>query len=439
MKNILHLIKKDYIIFWHDKPAFSLTFIVPIFLIFLFGSIFSGSGGSPSGIRVAFLNNSDSNIAKKLEFVLDTTKAFYLIRSYSDDTGKNAAFDTNSIKTYIRKGNASAALVIPGDAFTDTSLGLKLKFYYDPKNEMEMQLTEGLLTKSIMSQMQNLFMTSIRRRTVISLGKEKSNSFNNKIAGVVSQYFNVDTTRVNKWMSFSNSDSVLNDTTSTSTSFFNNLLQIDKEQLVGKDINNPGATRSVGGWAIMFLLFSLTGASTSLLDENKSRVILRILSAPVSRDKILFGKYLYNFSLGCIQLLVMFFAGFILFHIDIFSNFFNLLLIIISASLASTAFGMFLASISRTQSQASGLGTLLILTMSGIGGAWFPTFILPPFIQILSKFSIVYWAMEGFMDVLWRGSGILDILPYIGILIGMATVVNIFSIARFRKGNLFNN
>ncbi|MGD1005719.1 MAG: ABC transporter permease [Ignavibacteriaceae bacterium] len=437
MKNILHLIKKDYIIFWHDKPAFSLTFIVPVFLIYLFGSIFSGPGNSPSGIQIAFINNSDSKIAKKLESVLDTTKTFQLIRSYTDDKGKKAAFDTNTIKDYIRKGNASAALVIPRDAFTDTSMGLKLKFYYDPKNEMEMQLIEGLLTKSIMSQMPGLFMTSMQRRSEIMLGSGKGKSFNKKIAGVVSQYFNVDTAKINKWMSSSNPDSMFNDTTSKKANFFIDLLRIDKEQLVGKEINNPGATRSVGGWAIMFLLFSLSGASTSLLDENKSRVILRILSAPVSREQILFGKYLYNFSLGCIQLLVMFFAGYVLFHIDIFSNFFNLLLIIIAASLASTAFGMFLAAVSRTQSQASGLGTLLILTMSAIGGAWFPTFILPPFIQILSKFSIVYWSMEGFMDVLWRGSGTLDILPYIGILVGMAAIVNIFSIIRFKKGNLF--
>ena len=80
LKNILHLIKKDYILFWNDKPAVGLTFIVPIFLIYLFGSIFSGSGASPSGIRIAFLNNSNSKIAKKLESVLDTTKAFQLIR-----------------------------------------------------------------------------------------------------------------------------------------------------------------------------------------------------------------------------------------------------------------------------------------------------------------------------------------------------------------------
>ena len=351
--------------------------------------------------------------------------------------GKSAIFDTNTIKDYVRKGNVSAALVIPRDAYTDTSMGLNLKFFYDPKNEMEMQLIEGLLTKSIMSQMPGLFMSNMQRRSEAFLGSEKGKSFNKKITGIVSQYFNIDTAKINKWMSSDYSDSVVNDTTSKRANFFNDLLRLDKVQLVGKEVNNPGATRSVGGWAIMFLLFSLTGASTSLLDENKSRVILRILSAPVSREQILFGKYLYNFSLGCIQLLVMFFAGYVLFHIDIFSNFFNLFLVIIAASLASTAFGMFLASISRTQSQASGLGTLLILTMSGIGGAWFPTFILPPFIQILSKFSLVYWAMEGFMDVLWRGSKTMEILPYIGILIGMAVIVNIFSIIRFKKGNLF--
>jgi ABC-2 type transport system permease protein len=437
LKNIINLIKKDYILFWNDKPAVGLTFIVPIFLIFLFGTIFSGSSSSPSGIKIAFINNSNSKIAVKLESALDTTKSFQIIRKYTDDKGKEVTFDTNTIKDYIRKGDASAALVIPPDAFTDTSMGLKLKFFYDPKNEMEMQLIEGLLTKTIMSQMPDLFMTSVRRKSENFLGNEKGRSFNKEITGIVGKYFKIDTAKINNWMSPGYSDSTSSDTASRKSDFFNNLLRLDKEQLVGKEINNPQATRSVGGWAIMFLLFSLTGASTSLLDENKSRVILRILSAPVSREQILFGKYLYNFSLGCIQLLVMFFAGYVIFHIDIFSNFFNLLLIIISASLASTAFGMFLASISRTQQQASGLGTLLILTMSSIGGAWFPTFILPPFIQILSKFSIVYWAMEGFMDTLWRGSNTMDILPCVGVLLGMSVIVNVFSIIRFKKGNLF--
>jgi len=437
LKTVLQLIKKDYILFWHDKPAVSLTFIVPIFLIFLFGSIFSGINNGPSGIHIAFMNNSDSKIAKKLESVLDTTQAFLLVRQYRSDNGKLVPFDTNSIKDYIRKGNAVAALVIPKDAFTDTSSGLRLKFFYDPKNSMEMQMIEGVLTQRIMTQLPSLFMTGMQHKAVSYLGAGKGISFNRQIAETVGKYFNVDTSKILNWYSYNLTDSTDIDSAAGKSNFFSNILQLDKEQLVGKEVNNPNATRSVGGWAMMFLLFTLTATSTSLFDENKSGVVLRILSSPVSRVHILWGKYLYNFSLGCIQLLVMFFAGYILFRIDIFSNFLNLILIIIASALACTAFGMLLAAVSKTAAQANGLGTLLILTMSGIGGAWFPTFILPPFIQILSKFSLVYWSMEGFMNVLWRGSSTIELLPYFGVLIGIAFLVNIFSIIRFKKGNLF--
>ena len=437
MKPILALIKKDYKLFWHDKPAVSLTFLVPAVLIFIFGSIFGRPSSGPTGIKIGFINNSDSKIAAKLESVLDTTAAFRLIKNYTDEKGNTIKFDTNSVKEYVRKGDAPAALVIPADAFTDTSTGFKLRFYYDPKNDIEMQVIEGLMTKNIMSQMPSLFLSSMQNRAKATLGKVTGQQFNRKIAKVISEYYNVDTSKIMNWTKLDFSDSILSDSASKGSSFFTNLLQMDKVQLVGKDINNPNATRSVGGWAIMFLLFTITASSTSLFDEKKSGVVLRILSAPVSRVQILWSKYLYNISLGVIQLLVLFLIGYIIFDIDIFSNFFNLLLIIISAAAASTAFGMLLAAFSKTASQANGLGTFLILTMSAIGGAWFPTFILPPFIQILSKGTLVYWSIEGFMDVLWRNSGTLDILPIVGILLGITAVVNFISVIQFKKGQVF--
>lgn len=415
----------------------SLTFLVPIVLIYIFGSIFGGSGNSPKGINIAFINNSNSKIAKKLETVLDTTQAFKLIRQYIDEEGKIVKFDTNSVKDYVKKGNASAALVIPEDAFTDTSTGFKLKFYYDPKNEIEMQTIEGLMQQTIMSQMPNIFLASMQHRAETTLGKNKGMSFNRKIASIVSEYYDVDTSQISKWTNFSFLDSTMSDTASAQTNFFKNILELDKVQLVGKDINNPGATRSVGGWAMMFLLFTITASSTSLFDENKSGVVVRILSAPVSRVQILWGKYLYNISLGCIQLGILFFAGYMFFNIDIFSNLFNLILIIIASAAASTAFGMLLAAFSKTSAQANGLGTFLILTMSAIGGAWFPTFILPHFIQVLSKGTIVYWSIEGFLAVLWRNATTIEILPYIGILLGISTIVNFVSVLQFKKGNVF--
>jgi ABC-2 type transport system permease protein len=440
LKKILRLIRKDYVLFWHDKVAVGLTFFVPVALIFLFGSIFGGSGNNAAGIRLALLNQSDSRIARKIESTLDTTSTFRILKSYTNDDGKEVPFDTSSIKDYIIKGNASSALVIPEDAYSDTSFGLKLKFYYNPKNQMEMQIVEGLLQQTIMTQIPEIFNQSMMRRSEEYLGKEKGSSFNKKLATVISEYFNVDTGKILQQVFYSaENDSTESDSSSGSgtSNFFKNIVKLDKEQLVGKEVNNPGATRSVGGWAMMFLLFSITASATSLFDERNSGVMLRILSAPVSKVDILWSKYLYNISLGIIQLIVLFFAGYLLFDIDIFSNFGNLFLVILCSSAAATAFGMVLAAFSKTTAQANGLGTFLILVMSAVGGAWFPTFFLPPFIQVLSKFTIVYWSIEGFLQVLWGGAGFVEILPILGILTGIGVLINAISFWRFKHGDLF--
>jgi ABC-2 type transport system permease protein len=279
-------------------------------------------------------------------------------------------------------------------------------------------------------------MQGMKNKAVKFLGLDSGKAFNNEIAKTVGKYFKIDP----KWITNPPVDSVMSmmgGSDSAKNNFFQNILQLDKVQLVGQDIANPWATRSVGGWAMMFLLFTLTATSSALFEEKKSGVVLRLLASPISRVQILWSKYLYNMSLGFIQLMILFTAGALIYRIDIFSNFINLVLIIIAAATACTAFGMLLSSISRTAGQANGYGMFLILAMSSIGGAWFPTSFMPDFIQTISKFTIVYWSMDGILQVLWRNAGIFDILPHIGILIGIAALITSISIWQFKKGHVF--
>ncbi|MGA2623729.1 MAG: ABC transporter permease [Bacteroidota bacterium] len=436
MKTILQLIRKDYKLFWSDRRAVTMTFIIPIALIIIWGAIFGNidSGGNAAKLHIAFLNSSTSLIGKKIERVLDSSKTFVVIKSYKDENSKRVPFDTASIQNYVRRGSVSAALVIPRDAYTDTSFGLNLKFYYDPKNDLEMQMIEGMLQKTIMTEIPEIFTEGMKSQAVKFLGFDSGKAFNNEIASVVGRYFKIDP----KWITNPPVDSNVSTVgDSNRNKFFQNILHLDKIQLVGQDIANPWATRSVGGWAMMFLLFTLTATSSSLFEEKKSGVVLRLLASPISRVQILWSKYLYNMSLGFIQLVILFTAGCLIYQIDIFSNFFNLLLMIIASSTACTAFGMLLSSISKTAAQANGYGMFLILAMSSIGGAWFPTSFMPDFIQTISKFTIVYWSMDGILQVLWRGVGVVDILPHIGILIGMAVLITSISIWQFKKGHVF--
>ncbi len=58
-------------------------------------------------------------------------------------------------------------------------------------------------------------------------------------------------------------------------------------------------------------------------------------------------------------------------------------------------------------------------------------------IQTISKFTIVYWSMDGILQVHWRGVGTIGILPQLRILIGMAVLITSVSIWQFKKGHVF--
>ena len=403
----------------------------------IFGSIFGGSGASPQGIRLAVLNQSTSEVAKRIESTLDTSKAFQIIKAYKDDSGKQVVFDSVSIKEYVRAGNAAAAFILPPDAYSDTSLGLNLKFYFDPKNDIEIQTTKGLIKQIVFTQFPSIIAQSGFKQAERFLGTKSGEGFRSGIASTISKYFKVDTSAI-LHPDFAKNQSSGSDSAGKNFNFMDKIIRIEEQQLVGQDLKNPWATRSVGGWAMTFLLFTLTASSSSLFDDRKSGVMLRLLTSPVSRVHILWSKYLFNMSLGIIQLLFMFVAGWLLFDVDIFSNIFNLLLVIIAASMACTSFGMLLAAFSQTRQQAQGLGTFFILTMSAVGGAWFPTSFMPPTIQFFSKLTIVYWSMDGFLEVLWRGVGLFSILPNLGILFGVSAAVSIISVRQFRRGDIFS-
>src|SRR5258708_27349641 len=99
---------------------------------------------------------------------------------------------------------------------------------------------------------------------------------------------------------------------------------------------------------------------------------------------------------------------------------------------------MLLASVSSSPQVANGLATVLILIMSAIGGAWFPVSFMPEFIQKLSKLTLVYWAIEGFQQVLQAVAGLRELWPICGILFGIPAVVNDFRVCRFQRGNIFH-
>jgi ABC-type Na+ efflux pump permease subunit len=439
MRTVLILVGNELRRFMHDKTALSLTFLVPMVLIYIFGHVFGVNEGEsgPTGIPIAVVSQTDAPVAAAVISALKKDKAFRVLT-----TEKRGAQEMPLTEARVREqmhaGSLRFALIFPPDTQSDESFGLKLKFLKNPRNEIETQTVTGLVQKTIYTSAPQALLVSLQKKGVKFIGQEKFDQFNHALANSIAEAFGGDAGEIYGNVSKGKIDFGSGaGTSSGDNSVFDNLIRIDTEQVGGRPVKNSMATRSVGGWAVMFLLFSLSGAAVSLFDEKKAGLFQRLLAAPVRRTHILWSKYLFGMLVGLVQLVALFLAGRILFGIDIMTNLGNLLLVCLAASTACISFGMLLAAVAPTSAAANGLGTFLILTMSAIGGAWFPTSFMPEFIQKLSRLTIVYWSLDGFIKVLWANCTTIELLPTLGILFGIAALVNLFSIWRFTHGQIF--
>jgi ABC-2 type transport system permease protein len=215
------------------------------------------------------------------------------------------------------------------------------------------------------------------------------------------------------------------------------MLKLENEQVVGKEVKSPDATRIIGGQAIMFLLFAISGSSAAFFDEKNAGLFQRLLSAPVSRAQLLWSRFAFGILLGLVQLTTVFIVGSLLYGIDVVAHLGNLLVMCCAAASACAAFGMLIAALAPNAQAASGLATFVVMMMSSTGGAWFPTSLMPALMQKIGKFTIVYWSVEGFLQVMWAGNSFLEILPTVGMLIAIAVGVMSIAIWRLNRKKIF--
>jgi ABC-2 type transport system permease protein len=152
---------------------------------------------------------------------------------------------------------------------------------------------------------------------------------------------------------------------------------------------------------------------------------------PLRPSSILGGKLSGRFILGIVQFLVVFAVGFLV-GMRLGDSLLGLLMIMASFTLAMTAISYALGTYVFTEPQAESLTQLLVLTLAPLGGAWWPLEITPRALQVIGHLSPVAWAMDGFQDLILRGSGASAVLPETLVLLGFAIVFGILGARRFR-------
>ncbi len=189
------------------------------------------------------------------------------------------------------------------------------------------------------------------------------------------------------------------------------------------------------GMALVFLMFTVSLGSRSILVERRDGTLARMLSTATPGGPILVGKITGVYLVGAAQMFILILASTLLFRLN-WGDPLGVVAIVLAAVVGAAGWGLLLAAVAKTPSQVANLGMAMMLLFGVLGGSFFGGALPPGVLGTLGKITPNAWAMAGF-TALARGGDLADIAPDIAALLLMGAVLLGVSVVLFnRKGFL---
>jgi ABC-2 type transport system permease protein len=332
------------------------------------------------------------------------------VRSSVDEKTTDATLDRSSAERLVRNGDVPVAVVIPaglGAAFGQSGFGggPAIQLLSDPSDPVAPQMVGGLLQKVLMTAAPDLLMQGGIRQFETHAG----------------QLTPQQRAAVDQWLPMLKPGGPGPGAGGASSPMGANVQVVDVMRT--DDRRASLISFYAAGIGVMFLLFSMVGAAGgALLEEVESGTLERLLCTNLGMRGILIGKWLFLVLAGIAQISVMFLWGRLVFGLPLFSHIPGFLVMTVITAAAAAALGLVLATIARSRAQLSGFSTILILTMSALGGSMFPRFLMSETMQKVGLLTFNAWALDGYLKVFWRDAPLWQLWPQAAVLLGLTIV-----------------
>lgn len=192
------------------------------------------------------------------------------------------------------------------------------------------------------------------------------------------------------------------------------------------------AAQASTGQLVTWVFIPLLGASGLFAMERSLGTLRRLMVTPTRRSTFLLGSIGGQFLIALVQMALLIIFGIYVMNVPWGHDPLALVVLLVAFALAGVALGTTLGTFVKTESQASNLSIMLGMSMSLLGGAWWPMELFPAGLQQAVKVLPTTWAMSALTDLTMRGQGLVDILPETAVLLGFAVVFFAIGVWRFR-------
>jgi len=410
MKAVWTIAMKDLKLLGRNRAAFFWVLGFPILIALFFGSISGGGGKSaPLPVAIADLDRTDYSRA-------------IVERLLASDALRASVAPLDSARTLVRKGDLVGYIALhPGTGKSfgfggDSASGIEIGV--DPRRTAEKEYLRGLVTAATFETMRGSFssgygkrqieenLASLRADTAIAPGaKARSQEF----------YRSLET-----FLAALESSGVGGGSPAAKPAGGGPNIRVVE---VAEEDTGPRTAFEVTfpssiAWALIGVCMSF---AISIVSERVSGTFLRLRLAPVSRAQVLAGKGLACFLASMFSVTALLAIGVVLFRVRV-SNPAMLAAAIVCAAFCFTGVMMLVSTLGRTHQSVSGAGWAIMLVMSMTGGGMIPLIAMPAWMQSISNFSLVKWAVLSVEGAVWRGFGWGEMLPVLAVPIAAGLV-----------------
>jgi linearmycin/streptolysin S transport system permease protein len=401
------LLRIGWINLKRDRAAQALTFLLPIVFFSIFALVFGNQRSPTQKVQVAIVDEDQSGYSQKLVAAVQGEGGLS-VRTTAEADGKGARLDHAAAEGLVRAGTLPVAVILPKGLGASRGMagqaspGPAVRILADIADPVAPQMVAGLLQKAAFTAAPD------------AMARDGLAMFE-RYAGPLTP---AQQRATDHWLTQLDQGGAKTGVPASALG-----LPIETVDVMQSSHENGSLVSFyAAGIGVMFLLFSSAGGGGTLLDEQDAGTLGRLIGSRAGMGGVLAGKWLFLTLIGCLQLAVMFLWGAAVFRLPLFSHLPGFLVMTGLTAAAAAGFGLVLATLSRTRHQLSGLSTILILSMSAVGGSMFPRFLMSATMQKIGLVTFNAWALDGYLKVFWRGAPLVDLWPQAAVLATLAAV-----------------
>jgi ABC-2 type transport system permease protein len=173
--------------------------------------------------------------------------------------------------------------------------------------------------------------------------------------------------------------------------------------------------------------------ANAIVREKENGTLEQLFMTPVRSSELIIGKLLPYLGLTFLEFCGIAFLMRVVFQVPIHGSFLTLLALTFPFVLAMLGFGLWVSTKAATREAAGQMSMATVMPAIFLSGYVFPLDSMPEFFYYVAQIIPTTWLIDGARGVILRGAGWDDLSMHFAVLWGMALVIILLSMLKFRK------